>query len=184
MEQPKGKAVEFLVEGRPEIVLGLVRGYFESDEWPHRGDVRGPGGIIGPKVAADVPLPRSPLIPNNPLGCLVLLVLSVATLGVFAVGWLLWTMVAGAPAVVVTGVAAGPGSTRLVIEAPRPEHAEPLEAWIRRELVEGRAAAATQGQPASPDIPTQIRELAELRDAGVIIDEEFQAKKSALLDRM
>ena len=35
---------------------------------------------------------------------------------------------------------------------------------------------------APPDIPEQIRKLAELRDAGVL--DEFEAKKKDLLNRM
>jgi Short C-terminal domain len=34
------------------------------------------------------------------------------------------------------------------------------------------------------DIPTQIQKLAELHDAGVLTEEEFQTKKRDLLDRM
>lgn len=34
------------------------------------------------------------------------------------------------------------------------------------------------------DIPEQIKKLAELRDQGVISVEEFEAKKTDLLDRM
>jgi hypothetical protein len=37
---------------------------------------------------------------------------------------------------------------------------------------------------AASDIPGQIRQLAELRDAGIVSEEEFQAKKAELLDRM
>jgi hypothetical protein len=37
---------------------------------------------------------------------------------------------------------------------------------------------------ASTDIPEQIRKLGELRDAGVLTEEEFEAKKKDLLDRM
>ena len=38
--------------------------------------------------------------------------------------------------------------------------------------------------PASDDIPTQIRKLAELRDAGIVTDDEFASKKADLLARM
>ena len=43
--------------------------------------------------------------------------------------------------------------------------------------------SAQQWAPQS-DIPDQIRKLAELRDAGTISNEEFEAKKRDLLDRM
>jgi hypothetical protein len=42
---------------------------------------------------------------------------------------------------------------------------------------------ASQPQPAA-DIPEQIKKLAALRDAGVISQEEFEAKKAELLARM
>jgi hypothetical protein len=50
------------------------------------------------------------------------------------------------------------------------------------------------GQPPTPTVPTptvaepdvadQIRKLAELRDAGIVSEAEFQAKKAELLQRM
>jgi len=48
-------------------------------------------------------------------------------------------------------------------------------AQIQRELGEKRK---------SEDVPDQIRKLAELRDAGVITDQEFEEKKKDLLERM
>jgi hypothetical protein len=38
--------------------------------------------------------------------------------------------------------------------------------------------------PPAADIPDQIKKLSDLRDAGVLTAEEFEAKKSQLLDRM
>jgi Short C-terminal domain len=38
-------------------------------------------------------------------------------------------------------------------------------------------------QPAVPAVQ-QLKELGELKDAGVLTEEEFQAKKSALMDRI
>ena len=43
--------------------------------------------------------------------------------------------------------------------------------------------SASQSAPGG-DIPDQIRRLAELRDAGALTNEEFEAKKKDLLDRM
>jgi hypothetical protein len=37
---------------------------------------------------------------------------------------------------------------------------------------------------AAPDIPSQLKQLADLRDAGVLTDAEFDSKKKDLLDRM
>lgn len=42
---------------------------------------------------------------------------------------------------------------------------------------EGTAAPAT----AEPDVSDQIRKLAQLRDEGILTNEEFQAKKAQLL---
>lgn len=40
------------------------------------------------------------------------------------------------------------------------------------------------GQPGSGDVFDQIRKLAELKDQGIVSDEEFSAKKQALLDKL
>lgn len=48
-----------------------------------------------------------------------------------------------------------------------------------------RPEAVPVGSPGgAPDIPDQIRKLAELKDAGILTEEEFEAKKQALLKRM
>ena len=44
--------------------------------------------------------------------------------------------------------------------------------------------SAAQGQPAGDDIPTQIQKLAALKDAGILTEEEFSAKKAELLAKM
>lgn len=49
--------------------------------------------------------------------------------------------------------------------------------------VRGTPGAAA-GAGAAASIPQQIRELAELRDQGIVSEEEFEAKKRELLDRM
>ncbi|MFL2002001.1 SHOCT domain-containing protein [Microbacterium sp. A1-JK] len=45
-------------------------------------------------------------------------------------------------------------------------------------------AAAPSTPAASPDVPAQLQQLAALRDAGVLTEEEFTAKKSEILARM
>ncbi|MGH7643142.1 MAG: SHOCT domain-containing protein [Candidatus Dormibacteria bacterium] len=45
-------------------------------------------------------------------------------------------------------------------------------------------AKANTAGPASSDVPDQLRELANLRDAGILTAEEFQSKKTDLLSRM
>jgi Short C-terminal domain len=46
------------------------------------------------------------------------------------------------------------------------------------------AQAPSAASPPPADIPGQLRQLAELRDAGVVTPEEFASKKSELLARM
>jgi len=46
------------------------------------------------------------------------------------------------------------------------------------------APAAAEEQPAVPDIPELIQQLDELRQKGVLTEEEFQAKKAELLKRL
>lgn len=59
-------------------------------------------------------------------------------------------------------------------------------ALLRQYVAEAHAATAAPA-PAptpAPDIADQLRKLGELRDAGVLTDEEFLAKKADLLARM
>ena len=44
--------------------------------------------------------------------------------------------------------------------------------------------AGTRSGASEPDIPEQIKKLGELRDQKLITDEEFEAKKAQLLDRL
>ena len=54
-----------------------------------------------------------------------------------------------------------------------------------RAAVEQSITAAGAGSGAGePDIPEQIKKLDELRDQKLITDEEFEAKKAELLDRL
>lgn len=47
------------------------------------------------------------------------------------------------------------------------------------------AASSTSGSaPAAPDLMDQLRKLGELRDAGVLTEEEFAAKKADILSRL
>ncbi|MEE9416376.1 MAG: PH domain-containing protein [Acidimicrobiales bacterium] len=50
--------------------------------------------------------------------------------------------------------------------------------------LERLARAATSGVAAAPSIPEQIEQLDGLRQQGVLTEQEFQAKKKELLDRM
>lgn len=91
------------------------------------------------------------------------------------------------------GYSETPTTTRLTITADKPQYGQDLAAWIRSELVENRAgrpeappssASAEFPSPQASDIPEQIKKLADLRDSGAIAEEEFEAKKAELLDRM
>jgi hypothetical protein len=56
-----------------------------------------------------------------------------------------------------------------------------------REAVEEYIAshhAGMRGGSTGSDVPDQIRKLGELRDQGLLTDEEFEAKKADLLDRL
>ncbi len=51
--------------------------------------------------------------------------------------------------------------------------------------IAGGSAAAREEMPATPkseDLASQIRKLAELRDEGILTEDEFQAKKTDLLE--
>lgn len=124
---------------------------------------------------------------DQPNGLLVLigLALTILTLGAFLVVWLFWVVVMREPhRLSVSVTAEPPDKTRLKVSASRKSDGEALEAWIRNELVERRGGLAFEPRQAPAEIPEQIRRLAELRDQGVIIPEEFDAKKADLLGRM
>ena len=52
------------------------------------------------------------------------------------------------------------------------------------EVKRSPAAPARDAQPAKGDIPDLIAELDELRQKGIISEEEFQTKKTELLARL
>lgn len=60
-----------------------------------------------------------------------------------------------------------------------------LKLLIEERMARFRAARlGVQTAPAAPDIPGQIRKLADLHAAGILTDEEFTAKKAELLARL
>jgi len=186
----RGGVMEFVVEGTPEVCLGLARSYFESEEWPYSAEssVYGPG-ITRREVGAII-LNRSIWF-SGCLGVGAFLLLTIVTGGTFFLLWVIWVIFLKEdfdPQVAVTADAVGPSQTRIVVKwQRRPELAPPVEEWVQRELVENRTAApeptATPGLT-DQDIPEQIGRLAKLRDAGAITSEEFETKKRELLDRM
>lgn len=177
--------MEFVIAGDSETILRMVRGYFKSEQWPYRekSKVQGPGLLTGTAVRCIVDQPP------NTLGCLIWLVLFVVTAGTALVVWIYWWLFEREsilPTVIVTAHLEEASRSRVtVVSKKRPEYAEPVVEWIQRELVEGKKAArVVQGQPAVGDIPDQIRRLAELRDTGILTEEEFESKKRDLLDKM
>lgn len=68
------------------------------------------------------------------------------------------------------------------LEGRNPELATDERVSRRAELA-ARQEGIESGDHA-PDVADNIRKLAELRDAEVLSDEEFEAKKRDLLDRM
>jgi hypothetical protein len=89
-----------------------------------------------------------------------------------------------------------PRGPRLMTAKSMKKHAEARAEWLAR----GRAKDSQSGgsteehreapvtAPAAisqqPDVPDQLRKLAELRDAGVITEDEFSAKKADMLSRI
>lgn len=51
-------------------------------------------------------------------------------------------------------------------------------------VLKGSQPAAAVAAPVQPDVMDQLKKLGELRDAGVLTPEEFDAKKADLLDRL
>jgi hypothetical protein len=83
------------------------------------------------------------------------------------------------------------GGSRLVIGGDDPATRNRLAQWAR-ELREGDLQTTEELPPSeqpshainAPTLATRLRELSEARDAGLITEEEFEAKKKDLLDRM
>ena len=66
------------------------------------------------------------------------------------------------------------------------EAVEQFTEYIRKKQVEDVEPNPSESNPPepAPDIPNQIRGLAELKDQGILTEEEFNAKKQDLLDRL
>ena len=58
-----------------------------------------------------------------------------------------------------------------------------MDALCQR-LAEGASVPPAAAAPAAPVAMDQLRKLGDLRDAGVLTPQEFDAKKSELLDRL
>jgi preprotein translocase subunit SecY len=90
-----------------------------------------------------------------PLGFRERVPLSILTAGVFPIIYAVWAFLV-AKQVSVTAIRDEPSWTKLTVEASEPfwttmttetselEHAEPLVAWVQRELIENRVAARVE----------------------------------------
>ncbi|GAA0606660.1 hypothetical protein GCM10009547_05770 [Sporichthya brevicatena] len=76
---------------------------------------------------------------------------------------------------------AGESGQQRFTDIKRPEY---VQREINRAVEANDVRERTGGMPAAPSVPSQIAELAALRDQGVISEAEFQAKKAELLNRM
>jgi hypothetical protein len=82
------------------------------------------------------------------------------------------------------------GNKATVKDVHPKQRAPEIGDYVRQKIASGPAqalaAAAPQAGPsASAESPMdQLKKLAELRDAGIVSNEEFEAKKAELLGRM
>jgi hypothetical protein len=60
----------------------------------------------------------------------------------------------------------------------------PAFAALRAEIENAIANLSGPSRPAAPDHLAQLRQLAELRDSGVVSEAEFNAKKAEILGRL
>jgi len=74
----------------------------------------------------------------------------------------------------------------VMFDASRRAAFEQLKLLVEQRMREIRNSrnAPQVAAPSAPDIPEQITKLASLRDAGILTNEEFEAKKAELLARM
>lgn len=63
-------------------------------------------------------------------------------------------------------------------------HPEELVNYVREHMGEISGSPSPSAGPATDDIPGQIQKLADLRDAGILTEEEFASKKKELLAKM
>ncbi|HBP21004.1 MAG TPA: hypothetical protein DEA08_24865 [Planctomycetes bacterium] len=78
----------------------------------------------------------------------------------------------------------GAGEEPVEDSAEEPEAADPPAKPKLLSLLPRRPDPATEPEPAAADIPQLIRDLARLRDEGILDESEFRAKKRELLDRL
>lgn len=92
----------------------------------------------------------------------------------------LWERVVGAGDLMVES--AGEHGQQRFTDIPHPES---VQQEIYHQVDAGRRVGGAGAAPGRmPTIPEQIEQLADLRDRGIVTDDEFQRKKRELLDRM
>jgi hypothetical protein len=202
--------MEVVVDGTVDSCLERVDSYFRH-EWPHGGSFARYGDRSGNAFSRGperVMLTAERRFLFNSWGGLALIaVLSLITVGAFLTLYLIYViaviflseiaeLVQTTYTAQVVAVPAGPGRTQLQVSASRQDWQHTLESWVQKELVENQVAAVDSAEIESSEeptstthsvstgIPEQIKKLAELRDSRAITEEEFEAKKKDLLNRM
>ncbi len=192
-----------LVQGSPETIFQMTRGYFESAEWSKRDD----GRVEEPLFKQKANLATFTVDKITGKGFLIWLglcaiagILMVITgeaiyLG-FAIAlgmwWGVWGRRAYFPKLIVTAYPVGDGFSKVTVSCKeKPEHATRVVSWLR-----ARQHTPRRRPPFSPlsdsasstsienDIPERIRQLAKLHYEETITQEEFESKKKDLLSRM
>ena len=78
------------------------------------------------------------------------------------------------------------GGHEIVAKGLSKDEADSAKKLLDQLIAESRTQTVTLNAPppTAPDIPDQIKKLGELRDAGILSSDEFEAKKAELLSRM
>ncbi len=76
------------------------------------------------------------------------------------------------------------GSENILIRALNKEEAEQAKNLIYQKISETKQFVSQVIVTSESDIPAQIKKLAELKETGILSEEEFNAKKAELLARM
>lgn len=69
-------------------------------------------------------------------------------------------------------------------QLPQAEEFNPLNNFIRALRIEEMAKVPTEAPQPPPSVADEIKKLAELRDKGILTEEEFQEKKRNLLEKI
>lgn len=75
----------------------------------------------------------------------------------------------------------GPGSKPVLVRGLSKSDAERARALIEERMVRANVYPSRSSSPATPGTERLIRSLAELRDAGVLSEEEFEIKRKELM---